>query len=135
LRQQYPPPIADENLALDLKARQASLAQTREVALKLRAGAFGTSDGLSPYLESFARQHVEGTWLTRVRVQGGGSAVALDGRTLAPELVPVYLQHLAEERVLQGKSFSELSMKSFADDLDEIVFSVRTVGIKLEDDS
>jgi MSHA biogenesis protein MshI len=135
LRRQHPERKPTPAIVQKLAARRAVLAQTRQIAEKLRAGAYGSIDGLSPYLEGLARQYREGAWLTRVRVQAGGSAVGLTGRALLPELVPAYIARLAEEPAFAGKTFSDLELEAIDDALGEIGFSVRTRGLKQEDDS
>lgn len=135
MRAQYPPPQRDESLVVNLAARRAALEQTREIVVRLESGAFGSVTGLSPYLTGFARQHVDGTWLTGVRVLRGGAALALEGRALRPELVPAYLERLSEESVFSGKSFSELQLSTGEDTLNEIRFSVRTDGVQPRDGS
>lgn len=132
---QYPARKPSPAVQQQLARKRAILAQTREIAQKLRSGAYGSASGLSPYLEGFARQHQEGSWLTEVRVQAGGTALGLAGKTLLPELVPAYLARLGQETVFKGKTFSELELTSAKDGLDEIAFSVRTRGVTSEDDS
>ncbi len=131
----YPPPVPDPTLATTLRQRRAVLAQTEEIAFKLDSGAFGTTAGLSAYLTGFARQHIEGTWLTGVRVVGGGSALALEGKSLMPELVPAYLERLADEKVFQGKTFSDLQLRALNDGLEAIGFAISTAGVAPRDDS
>ena len=70
----------------------------------------GNTNGLSAYLEVIARQHVQGTWLTSISIAEGGAALSLKGRTLTSELVPVYLDRLATESLLNGMSFNVLEM-------------------------
>jgi pimeloyl-ACP methyl ester carboxylesterase len=62
-------------------------------------------------LEALARQHVEGTWLTRIDISGGGTALRLDGRTLASALVPRYVQRLSEEEVMADIAFNYLELQ------------------------
>lgn len=135
LRREYPTPVESPALRRDLQAAQQRLAQTREIATKLRSGAYGTVAGLSPYLEGFARQHVEGMWLTRVRVRTGGRNIGLDGKALVPELVPTYIDRLSGERAFEGTAFSALELHTDESGLDEIGFSVRTSGMPAEEDS
>lgn len=135
LRAEYPPPVESPAVRAEWRRKTEKLAHTREIATKLRSGAYGSIDGLSVYLEGFARQHVEGTWLTRVRVRSGGSTIGLDGRALLPDLVPAYLDRLSREAVFRGKAFSSLELSTEAAELDEIVFSVRTSGLPKEDGS
>lgn len=135
LRVEYPAPVESPALRGQLDRAQQRLSQTREIANKLRSGAYGSIAGLSPYLEGFARQHVEGTWLTRVRVRSGGRVIGLDGKALIPELVPAYIDRLSAEGTFKGTAFSAFELKTDEGGLDEVNFSVRTPGIAAEDGS
>ena len=132
LSAQYPTPVASEALQRTYDQQRQLLNQTQEVVLKLRAGAFGSPDGLSTFLAGLARQHVAGTWLTGVSIERGGSAIGLDGKALPPELVPVMIRKLSEEPAFKGKVFTNLELNAVEDSADEIQFSVRTAGITVE---
>ncbi|MGE0482870.1 MAG: hypothetical protein AB7Q81_01895 [Gammaproteobacteria bacterium] len=132
-RIKFPPRQPDQRLVAEFERRSHTLEQTRDIATRLRGGAYGSPDGLSSYLEGLARQHVEGTWLTGVKIGGGGQAVGLLGKTLLPELVPAYLERLAQEPSFRGKAFSALELSAITDGLGEIAFAVHTPGIALED--
>ena len=86
------------------------LEQKQRIAQILASRSFGNAAGFSAYLESFARGHVEGTWLTNVNIKAGGSLLGLQGKTLSSELVPIYLQKLSEEERLQGSSFNVMEI-------------------------
>jgi Fimbrial assembly protein (PilN) len=86
------------------------LFQRERISRILSSRSFGNSSGFSSYLESFARRHVEGTWLTDVNISQGGTLLGLKGKTLSSELVPVYIQRLAEEKSLQGASFNVMEI-------------------------
>ncbi len=106
----------------------SELEKREHISKILSSRSFGNSSGFSSYLESFARGHVEGTWLTSVSISKGGSALGLKGKTLSSELVPIYLQNLAEEKSLQGSSFNvmELARVEKKEGESEINFSVST---------
>ena len=70
----------------------------------------GNTEGLSSYLEAFARQHVKGTWLTKITIIQGGNNFALEGKTLTSELVPIYIDGLASESILNGMSFNVMEL-------------------------
>ena len=92
-------------------ARVSSEIEQRErITETLSSRSFGNNSGFSDYLESFARGHVQGTWLTQVSIEAGGSLLGLSGKTLSSELVPLYLQNLSSEGVLQGASFNVLEI-------------------------
>lgn len=104
------------------------LEQRERISKVLSNKSFGNSSGFSSYLEAFARGHVQGTWLTNVNIRQGGSYLGLKGKTLSSELVPVYLQKLAEEKSLQGSSFNvmELSLIELEEGGSEISFLLST---------
>ena len=104
------------------------LKQRERISKVLSSRSFGNSAGFSSYLESFARGHVEGTWLTDVEISQGGAALGLEGKTLSFELVPIYLQKLAEEKSLQGSSFNvmELARVDKKEGESELNFSIST---------
>jgi hypothetical protein len=131
-RAQFPPRQPDQRLVVEFDRRSHILEQTRDIVTRLRSGAYGSPAGLSSYLEGLARQHVEGTWLTGVKIGGGGQAVGLIGKTLLPELVPAYLERLAQEPSFSGKAFSALELSAITDGLGEIAFAVATPGITLD---
>jgi hypothetical protein len=130
LRKAYPAPVVNAATKRRHEQTREKLSHTREVALKLTSGAFGSIDGLSSYLEGFARQHLDGTWLTRVRVQAGGRVIGLDGRALLPDLVPAYIGRLSQEPAFAGTAFSNMVLNADPGGLNEIGFSVRTAGLR-----
>ncbi|MHB1175167.1 MAG: PilN domain-containing protein [Sulfuriferula sp.] len=76
----------------------------------LGKGELGNTRGFSEYLRALSRQTLSGLWITGFHVSGTGSDMAINGRTLQPELVPVFINHLKKEPVLAGKTFSMLEM-------------------------
>lgn len=104
------------------------LEQRERIANILGSRTFGNSEGFSSYLEAFARGHVEGTWLTSVNIKQGGAALGLKGKTLSSELVPVYIQKLAEEKSLDGSAFNvmELARVETEEGDSELDFSIST---------
>ena len=92
--------------------RKLALLQAREDVMRLlEGGEFGDTAGHARYLKAFARQWVEGLWLTGVSVTGAGADITLSGRTLDPELVPGYLARLGREEALAGHPFNRLQMR------------------------
>ena len=104
------------------------LEQRERISKILSNRSFGNSQGFSSYLEAFARGHVEGTWLTSVNIKQGGAALGLKGKTLSSELVPVYIQKLAEEKSLDGSAFNvmELARVETEEGNSELNFSIST---------
>ncbi len=104
------------------------LEQRELIAQILGSRSFGNAAGFSAYMESFARGHVEGTWLTNVNIKAGGSQLGLKGKTLSSELVPIYIQRLGEEERIKGSSFNvmEIARVEKEDGDIEINFLLRT---------
>jgi hypothetical protein len=87
------------------------LAAREDVMQVLQSGAIGNTEGHAAYLRAFARQWLDGLWLTGLTVAGAGKDIVVEGRTLKPELVPDYLTRLGREPVLKGHSFNRLQMR------------------------
>jgi Tfp pilus assembly protein PilN len=104
------------------------LEQRQQISRVLSSRKFGNSSGFSSYLEAFAKGHVQGTWLTSVNIEQGGSSLGLKGKTLSSELVPVYIQKLAEEKSLHGTAFNvmELARVETEEGDSELNFSIST---------
>lgn len=83
----------------------------REEILGIQAGAGGDGRGFSEYLRAFARQSVNGLWLTNFSLSENGSKMVIGGRALRPDLVPDYIRRLGKEKVMRGQSFSTLDMR------------------------
>mgnify|MGYP001338010500 CR=1 FL=1 len=81
----------------------------REEILGVQTG--GEGHGFSEYLRAFARQSVNGLWLTGFSLSEGGSKMVIGGRALRPDLVPDYIKRLGKERIMQGQPFSTLDMQ------------------------
>jgi hypothetical protein len=99
---QTPEQIQAENLLLraEVQARQRALDL-------LNAGAAGQPSGFSSRLEALARRHVQGLWLDRLVLGGDSAKMNLSGATLDADLVPRYLQSLANDPALTGTRFDE----------------------------
>ena len=100
--------LLDEELA----RMDGRLLSRRELLAGLKGDDDMVNDGFSRYLSAFARQNVQGVWLTGFNLGGKGSSVVLKGRALRAELVPVYLQGLGTDEVLRGRAVTELRLSS-----------------------
>jgi len=100
----------DPQLEAEITKLQGELKQAQQTMSALNAGNFGDRKGFAQYLNAFSRQSIDGVWLTGFSITGGGD-IEINGRTLRPDLVPVYIQRLNEEEILAGRSFARLEMK------------------------
>ena len=112
---EYTPRSKNKQLESDIAALEIQVRALEKVADLLKRGDFGNAKGYSAYLTAFARQSQEGLWLTDVGVSASGKELSLSGRTLQADLVPKYVQRLAAEPVLRGKSFGSLDMQRLGD--------------------
>ncbi len=101
----------DQLLAADLQKAASDVKALQQIFDILQTGEIGNTEGYSNYLRAFSRQISDGLWLTGLAIHGAGNEIALQGRTLRPELVPAYIGRLTREPVMRGKSFSALDMQ------------------------
>lgn len=128
LKKQKPTKAKSELLQKEIARVSKELEQRKRIQQILGTRQFGNDKGFSPYMEAFARQHVNGSWLTRISIKNGGAVLALEGKTLASEYVPVYLQQLSKEHILAGSSFNsmELQRPKDVEDMNQIIFKLST---------
>jgi len=62
-------------------------------------------------LRALARHRLEGVWLTAVTLTGESGELSLVGKALRAELVPRYIDRLAQDPALRGRRFSTLSVE------------------------
>jgi len=103
VRPQASPALQDEARRLE-----SAIAAHEQLAARLDSGEFGPTAGVSQYFTALARRTVEGVWLTRIRVDAPSGALMLSGRALKPDLLPVYLDRIAREDALRGRSFAQI---------------------------
>lgn len=105
----FPPRKKSEVLEAQIRKVEEEMVSLQKAADLLRDGKFGSTAGHAEYMRAFARQIIEGVWLTGFSI--AGAEISLQGRAVRPELVPAYISRLKQEPVLQGKSFSALHMQ------------------------
>lgn len=87
------------------------LAAKRALLDYLEDGPFGESAGFSAYLDGLARQMVDGVWLNRIEVAGGGARMRLDGHAVEPARVPALIGALGETPAFAGRNFRRLAIE------------------------
>lgn len=109
-RVRYAPRQKSATLSAEIAGAQLELAMLANAQATVTRGGFGDTRGFSSYFRAFARQSVDGLWLTGLTIASGGSQLGVQGNTLQAELVPLYMRRLASEPVMQGKAFSSLEI-------------------------
>jgi hypothetical protein len=107
----FSPQQAGQLLQNEIQRLEKQSAEQNEMIETLKSGAVGNTTGYSEYMRAFARQAVQGLWLTGFKVTGDAAQISLSGGVLNPELLPAYIQRLGKERIMQGKTFSTLKMQ------------------------
>ena len=129
LQKQFPKRAPSPLLQAEIARLKTEIIGAEAIAAALRTGALGNSAGLSTYLAGLARQHVNGTWLTKIDITDGGSTIGVYGRATQPELVPQYVEKLAIEPAFAGKTFSSLKLKQVTKPQPAVEFSIETEGL------
>ena len=121
----------------ELKQVEAQAKSQDAVLTTLRSGVIGNTEGYSEYMRAFARQSVNGLWLTAFDITGDGAQMSLSGAVVNPQLVPSYIQRLGKEKIMRGKTFSTLQMQQPKKDGDRLVpryveFNLRSIALSEE---
>jgi hypothetical protein len=91
----------------DLKNVEVAIAVRRALLGEIQSGgAYAYSD----YLRAFARQTVQGLWLTGIQIAEAGGQLNVSGRALEPDLVPALISRLQREAVLKGRPLEALAI-------------------------
>lgn len=61
-------------------------------------------------MRAFARQNIDGLWLTGFSVDSQTDTINIQGKALQSDLVPQYINRLSNEAALKGKLFSGLNI-------------------------
>lgn len=89
--------------------RLKDMLQQRDAILKVvEAGKLDPGAGYAEVMRGFARQTVDGVWLTGFSLTSGDALIR--GRLADPSLLPQYIKRLNGEAVFQGRRFATLNM-------------------------
>lgn len=108
---EFSPQQANRLLLDEVQRLEKQVAEHSEAIEILKSGVIGNTTGYSEYMRAFSRQVVPGLWLTGFKVTGDAKQISLSGGVVNPELLPVFIQRLGKESIMQGKTFSTLQMQ------------------------
>ena len=119
----------------ELKQVEAQAKAQEAVLNMLKSGAIGNTEGYSEYMRAFARESINGLWLTGFNITGDGAQMSMRGAVVNPQLVPSYIQRLGKEKVMRGKTFSTLQMQQPKKDGERVVpryveFNLRSTAVE-----
>lgn len=124
--EEFSPEESSKLLDSELKAAEKKLAVQLDLIQTLKGGAIGNATGYSAYMRAFARQSVEGLWLSDFEIIGDGSRISISGSVMRPELLPVYVGRLGSEGVMRGRSFAALQMQRRNDGTGAVEFTLQS---------
>ena len=96
-----------EDVEARVKKLDRLVAERAKALEVLKSGAAGTTIGFAPRLEALARRHVDGLWVDSMQLSGAHGAMTLAGGSYNPDIIPVYLRSLAQDKVLAGTRFDD----------------------------
>jgi hypothetical protein len=101
----------DSRLAQELEAARTLLGVRSDVLAALKRSLGPEAHSFADYLRGFARQSINGLWLTGFDIAAGGGSMEIRGRTLDPALLPEYIRRLNHEKAFQGQTFAALRLE------------------------
>jgi hypothetical protein len=108
-----------------LEEARRSLRNQQLVLGLVQDSSLGNIQGFSHHLNSLARQDTDGLWLSYIRLSALGDNTVLEGQALRADLVPAYLQGLAEEPPFATQRFNQFQIERPEDaSADVVTFSV-----------
>ena len=109
-RASFPEEAKGKLLETEIARLTKELDERRKLKQALETGTFGNVQGFSGLFEALAKGHVDGAWLTGIRIGNGGRQISLSGKAVDPELVPAYIRRLSETAVFQKRAFNVLEL-------------------------
>ncbi len=101
---------SEKNLSERLEDATHLLREKELVLSLVRGSTLGDARGFSRHLRSLARMDTDGLWLTHISLSALGDKTQLQGQALRAELVPAYLQSLAEEPPFAEQRFHQFQI-------------------------
>lgn len=127
-RAQFPEGAKNKLLDAEIARLTRELEQRRKLKDVLSSGSFGNVLGFSDYFVALARGHVDGAWLTGIKIGKGGQQINLTGKAIDPELIPVYIRRLSETPVFRKRAFNILDLARSEEESDLIQFNIATAA-------
>ena len=103
--------VIDPVLQAEIGLARQTLLGKQDVMNVLDQGGLGERSGFASYMAGFARQTVDGVWLTGFDLTAGKKTFEVRGRMRQESLLPRFVQQLNQEPVFQGRRFAALDMK------------------------
>lgn len=105
------PHETDKGLEQELAALEGKQQMQTQILSTIEHGLNDSGNGLAAYLQGFAKQSVDGLWLTGISIDNDHHAMTIRGRSLQADLLPLYIERLSKEPVFSGHEFGGLQIK------------------------
>lgn len=104
---QAPTPEDARAVQMEIATIEKDIQSREQVLSVLKSGDVGENkgNGFSGMLQAFARQSLNGIWLTGITTNGTGDQMRISGRAISPDLIAQYISRLSNEQVLHGHTF------------------------------
>ena len=107
-----------DTIEIHLKAMAVELGRRQQALRYLRGGdSVGSSDavqahrGFAGRMTALARQQLDGLWLTGATFVAGSGSFELTGAAVSADLVPIYLERLANEPAIAGTRLQSIEIR------------------------
>jgi type IV pilus assembly PilN-like protein len=98
-------------LEIELAKLEQKLQDKQTVLDYLSNHTFGNQDGFSGTLTSLSQQRIDNVWLTSFALLDGGQFISLQGNSTKSNLIPEYIDSLANADQFHGKEFSVFQLQ------------------------
>ncbi len=106
-------PKAINNALLDqIKQLEHKESMQLEILQTVNQSSATPDKGYAALMHAFAKQSLDGLWLTGFNIDSHADKLNISGRTLQADLVPEYISRLGNEPALKGKLFAALNIHS-----------------------
>lgn len=109
--QQFQPQQPSKALQGDIAMLEEKIQARDKVVSAMKTGMTEKSEGFSPLLGAFARQRLNGLWLTGISMSREDGQMRISGNALSADIIPQYITRLSGENALRGRQFSNLQVE------------------------
>ncbi len=126
LKRQHPPRQKNILLNQSLKQSQIDLAGRKPLLAYLENFNLDQTTGFSSVIKGLAEYQLKGVWLTDIRLDNVEQKVLLAGSAIQPDLIPAYLQHLGDKKVLKNQTFASLRVTHMKETARQVEFCLES---------
>ncbi len=118
--------VASAELVANLAQREAERESLRSLRVALDTRDLGNAHGFSPLLAGLGMSKPERLWLRRIDLAAGGRILDLEGSTLDPAAIPLYVQRFADDDALAGRQVQRLEITRPESQAGHVDFSIHS---------